>query len=192
MPDLPPESSAALSGEEGRFALEALAERCRAWREEGRRVVHCHGCFDLLHVGHVRYLRAARSHGDRLVVTVTPDHLVGKGPGRPVFPAAQRAELLAALAGVDGVAINRWPTAEPTLGLLRPAVYAKGAEYAHDAGDPDSPVGRERAAARAHGGELVLIPGQKFSSTAFLHQLSAAPPPGGGTPPAAAPDTPRR
>ena len=134
-------------------------------------MVHCHGCFDLLHVGHARYLAAARGLGDVLVVTVTPDRFVGKGAGRPVFPAEQRAELLAALRVVDAVAVNRWPTAVDTLHLLRPAVYAKGAEYRDAAEDPSSPVGRERAAVEAGGGRLALIDGEKFSSTDALQQL---------------------
>ncbi len=157
------------------FDLDQAAAFCAARRAAGDRVVHCHGCFDLLHVGHVRYLRAAREYGEALVVTVTPDHWVGKGPGRPVYPAAQRAELLAALAGVDRVAINRWPTAVPTLGLLRPDVYAKGAEYAIDAEDPASPVGQERAAVESYGGKLQLIQGQKFSSTTIVQGLQNPP-----------------
>jgi rfaE bifunctional protein nucleotidyltransferase chain/domain len=136
-------------------------------------VVLCHGCFDLLHVGHVRYLEAAASRGDVLVVTVTADGQVGKGPGRPVFPQEQRAELLAALRCVDGVAINRWATAEPTLRLVQPDVYAKGQEYRGAAEDPATPVGRERAAVEAHGGRLVLIETPKLSSSLFIDRLRA-------------------
>jgi rfaE bifunctional protein nucleotidyltransferase chain/domain len=154
------------------YDLDELAAWCEQQRDADRRVVLCHGCFDLLHVGHVRYLQAAAALGDRLAVTVTPDALVNKGPGRPVFPEAQRAELLAALGCVDRVALNRWPTAAPTLDLLRPAVYAKGAEYAADAADPATPLGRERAAVEAHGGRLELIDLPKLSSTAFLTRLA--------------------
>ena len=154
------------------FDLDALARRCESQRAAGRRVVLCHGCFDLLHVGHVRYLEAARGLGDLLMVTVTPDRFVGKGPGRPVFPEAQRAEMLAALKPVDGVAINRWPTAIETLGLLCPAVYAKGAEYRAASEDPASPVGQERVAVEAVGGRLTLIDLPKFSSTSVLKRYS--------------------
>lgn len=150
------------------YDLDTLAARCDAHRAAGRTVVLCHGCFDLLHVGHVRYLEAARTHGDALVVTVTPDRYVNKGPGRPAFPEAQRAELLAALRCVDGVGINRWPTAIETLALLRPDVYAKGAEYREAADAPASPIGRERAAVEAHGGRLALIDTEKLSSTDLL------------------------
>lgn len=153
------------------FDLNALASRCADHRAAGRAVVLCHGCFDLLHVGHVRYLEAARNEGDVLVVTVTPDRFVNKGPNRPAFPEAQRAELLAALRSVDHVAINRWPTAIETLTLLRPHVYAKGAEYRDAAEEPASPIGQERAAVEAHGGRLALIDTEKLSSTALLTRL---------------------
>ncbi|MEM9883731.1 MAG: adenylyltransferase/cytidyltransferase family protein [Planctomycetota bacterium] len=158
----------------GVIDLDDLAAACAAHRDAGRAVVLCHGCFDLLHVGHARYLAAAREHGDVLAVTVTPDALVNKGPDRPVVPGPQRAELLAALRVVDHVALNRWPTAEPTLGLLRPAVYAKGAEYAAALDTPGSAVERERRACETHGGRFVLIGGEKFSSTALLRRSRRA------------------
>ncbi|MEM9915227.1 MAG: adenylyltransferase/cytidyltransferase family protein [Planctomycetota bacterium] len=164
---------AAVTHAQAPYDLDDLAEVARLHRAAGRRVVVCHGCFDLLHVGHLRYLEAARKQGDVLLVTVTPDGLVNKGTDRPVFPAEQRAEMLAALRAVDGVAINRWPTAVEMLNLIQPDAYAKGAEYAEDANDPASPVGRERAAAEAHGGRLVLIETPKFSSTAILRQITS-------------------
>ena len=87
-------------------SVETLAQRSRQWRAEGRRVVLCHGTFDLMHTGHIRYLQRARQEGDVLLVTVTGDDFVNKGPGRPVFSERLRAENLAALACVDQVAIN--------------------------------------------------------------------------------------
>ena len=78
-------------------SVETLAQRSRQWRAEGRRVVLCHGTFDLMHTGHIRYLQRARQEGDVLLVTVTGDDFVNKGPGRPVFSERLRAENLAAL-----------------------------------------------------------------------------------------------
>src|SRR5690606_28480361 len=121
------------------YDLDAVARRCTAWRDQGQRIVLAHGCFDLLHLGHARYLAAARQLGDVLIVTVTPDAWVNKGPRRPVFADHERAEMLAALRCVDAVAVNRWPTAEQTLALLRPHVYAQGAEYRDSADDPATP-----------------------------------------------------
>ncbi len=88
------------------ISVKELAERSRRLRAEGKRVVLCHGTFDLMHTGHIRYLQRAKQEGDVLFVTVTGDAFVNKGPGRPVFSEHLRAENLAALACVDGVAIN--------------------------------------------------------------------------------------
>ena len=104
------------------LALDDVARRLEAMRREGRRVVvHCHGCFDLMHLEHIRHLQAARAMGDMLVVTVTADTHVDKGDGRPAFTEHERAEALAALACVDFVSINREPTAVGAICLLRPA-----------------------------------------------------------------------
>ena len=93
------------------------------------RVVHCHGVFDLLHIGHIRYLQQASRLGDILVVTITPDEFVNKGPHRPAFQTKLRADALAALDCVDYVAVNQWPTALEAIRLLKPDVYAKGGEF---------------------------------------------------------------
>lgn len=106
----------------------ALGERLRA---EGRRIAFANGCFDLLHVGHVRYLEGARKQGDVLVVAVNSDRSVTalKGPGRPLLPAEARAELVAALESVDYVIIFEELTAEGLLRELRPDVQCKGTDY---------------------------------------------------------------
>ena len=95
--------------------LEALAKNICDLKTQGKVIVHCHGCFDLMHPGHVKYFQAAKKMGDILVVTVTPDRYVDKGTGRPVFCETLRAECIAALECVDYVAINQWPTAVKTL-----------------------------------------------------------------------------
>src|SRR5213593_3349214 len=102
-----------------------LAARLRA---EGKRIILANGCFDLLHVGHIRYLEAARALGDVLIVGVNADASVRrlKGPGRPLMPAAERAEIIAALAAVDSVVVFDDETAESLVRLLRPHVHAKG------------------------------------------------------------------
>lgn len=94
-----------------------------------RRIVHCHGVFDLLHIGHIRYLQRARALGDLLVVTITRDEFVNKGPHRPAFSDELRLDALAALDCVDYVAINEWPTATEAIRALKADVYAKGAEF---------------------------------------------------------------
>jgi rfaE bifunctional protein nucleotidyltransferase chain/domain len=103
----------------------AVADKARA---AGRRVVLANGCFDLLHVGHVRYLEDARALGDLLIVGVNGDDAVRrlKGPGRPLMPAVERAEMLAALRAVDHVVVFEDDTADRLVALLRPAVHARG------------------------------------------------------------------
>lgn len=110
-------------------AMDELAGLLAAHKSQGKKIVHCHGCFDLMHIGHIKYFQSAKKMGDVLVVTVTPDEFVDKGTGRPAFNENLRAEAIAALECVDYVAVNRWPTAEETLRLLRPDIYVKGQEF---------------------------------------------------------------
>ena len=131
--------------------LAAILERERS---AGKSIVHCHGVIDLLHVGHIRHLEAARKLGDVLVVTVTPDRWVNKGPHRPAFTEQLRAEALASLECVDYVALNEWPTAVETIRLLRPDFYVKG--KAREAGPRDhtDAIVQEEEAVRAVGGRI--------------------------------------
>lgn len=111
-----------------RTQARALGQRLR---QEGRRIAFANGCFELLHVGHVRYLQSAREQGDVLVVGVNSDRSAAglKGPGRPLLPQEARAELIAALACVDFVVIFDDPTAEAVLRDVRPHVHCKGTDY---------------------------------------------------------------
>jgi rfaE bifunctional protein nucleotidyltransferase chain/domain len=138
----------------------ALAERFRA---AGRRVVLANGVFDLLHVGHVRYLESARSLGDVLFVGINGDASVTrlKGAGRPVMPAAERAELLAALRAVDYVVVFEDDTADALLHALRPDVHAKGTDYT-EASVP------ERATSDAVGARTAIVGDPKRHATRDL------------------------
>jgi cytidyltransferase-like protein len=151
--------------------LDALTEYCSAMRRAERRVVLCHGCFDLLHIGHIRHFKEARTFGDALVVTITPDRFVQKGPGRPAFPAELRAEAVAALSAVDRVAINRWPTAVETMKMLRPAVFCKGFEFHAEGSDPTGKIELERTAAADLGVEIRFTDDLIFSSSELLRRL---------------------
>jgi len=131
-------------------------------RREGRTIAFANGCFDLLHVGHVRYLQGAAQEADRLIVAVNDDAVAGgKGPGRPVLPAADRAELVAALRGVDYVIIFPEPTVTPLLQLLRPDVHCKGTDYTAD-------TVPERDTVRAYGGRVAIVGDPKDHSTRDL------------------------
>lgn len=150
--------------------LEELAEITAGLRAAGRRVVQCHGTFDLLHVGHVRHLAAARQLGDALVVTVTADRFVNKGPGRPVFSAELRAEMLATLEHVDWVAINASEDAVGPISALRPDVYVKGQDYQNPEGDITGKILLERQAVEAYGGSMHFTDEVTFSSTELINQ----------------------
>ncbi len=150
--------------------IEELAGIIAAAQTDGKTVVHAHGVFDLLHLGHVRHLEAAKSVADLLVVTVTTDKLVNKGPGRPVFHESQRAEMLAALAVVDYVAVSTHAGAESVIEELKPDFYTKGNEYLHAERDVTGRIVTERAAVERHGGRMVFTEDITFSSSALLNR----------------------
>jgi rfaE bifunctional protein nucleotidyltransferase chain/domain len=147
-----------------------LAELAQYYRKGGKQVVQAHGTFDLLHLGHVRHLEAARGHGDVLMVTVTADRFVNKGPGRPVFNEGLRAEMLAALEYVDWVAINPSPDAVGAIATIRPTVYIKGQDYQNPEGDVTGKISAEREAVEAHGGRLALTNEETFSSSELINR----------------------
>jgi rfaE bifunctional protein nucleotidyltransferase chain/domain len=150
--------------------LEELAALLALQRAQGKKIVHCHGVFDLLHIGHIRYFEQARGMGDVLVVTVTPDCYVDKGPHRPAFPEALRAEAVASLNCVDLVGINRWPTAEETLRLLRPDVYVKGSEFKDTTSDMTGKIAMEEKVVREIGATLSFAEDIVFSSTQLINR----------------------
>lgn len=168
-PAMGPSPSAAAPGGKVR-TLRELRTLAHQLRLAGRRVVQAHGTFDLLHIGHVRHLEAARRLGDALVVTVTADRFVNKGPGRPVFGEHMRAEMLAALACVDAVAINESVDAVEAIEAIRPAVYVKGQDYRDPDSDVTGKIALERAAVEAHGGQLHLTDEESLSSSELINR----------------------
>ena len=152
--------------------LEALAGELDALRadDDSRIVVHCHGVFDLLHIGHIRHFEEAKSLGDLLVVTLTSDRHVNKGPDRPAFTEDLRAEAVAALDSVDFVAINSWPTAIETVKLLRPNVYAKGPDYRDRQADVTGHIVEEEKAVESVGGRVVITDDVVFSSSTLINR----------------------
>jgi rfaE bifunctional protein kinase chain/domain/rfaE bifunctional protein nucleotidyltransferase chain/domain len=150
--------------------LEELAKLLSSSRAEGKRVVLCHGVFDLLHIGHIRHFEQAKQLGDILVVTVTPDKYVNKGPHRPAFTGNLRAESIAALDCVDYVAINNWPTCVETIKLLKPDVYAKGSDYKDAGKDHTGKITDEEAAVKSVGGDIAFTEDITFSSSNLLNK----------------------
>lgn len=142
---------------------EELVSRINAERTNGSRVVLANGCFDVLHVGHVRYLAGARELGDVLVVGINSDAQVGrlKGEGRPILPATERAEIVAALESVTYVTIFDEPTVEELLLALKPDVHAKGTDYTEDSVP-------ERDVVRSYGGRVAIVGDPKDHSTSAI------------------------
>lgn len=141
---------------------EELAGLVARDRGAGRTIAFANGCFDLLHVGHVRYLQSAAAEADRLIVAVNNDATAAsKGPGRPILKAADRAELVAAIRGVDYVTIFDEATVAPLLDLLRPDVHCKGTDYTVD-------TVPERATVLAYGGRIAIVGDPKDHSTRDL------------------------
>jgi len=159
------------------LSLDHLEKKLADLRKKGKRVVLCHGVFDLMHPGHILYFQAAKKEGDILVVTITPDPYVNKGPHRPVYNSRLRLESIAALECVDYVALNAWPTAIKTILKLRPHVYAKGQDYANAASDLTGQIKNEMAAVKKVGGRTVFTHEQMFSSSNLINRFFSAFPP---------------
>jgi len=146
-------------------------------KAKGKKVVQCHGVFDLIHLGHIRHFNLAKKEGDVLVVTITRDKYVKRGPGRPIFNENLRAETLASLTVVDYVTIISSPTAIECIRTLKPDVYVKGSEYKQKEEDVTGKIYDEEKAIKSAGGRLAFTQDITFSSSKLInHYLDAFPP----------------
>ena len=151
------------------LSIDALAQEIASRQSRGQKVVHCHGVFDPMHIVHIRHFAAARNLGDVLVVTVTPDRFVNKGPHRPVFSEDLRAEAIAALETVDFVAVNRWPMAIETIQTLRPNLFVKGSEF-RGGKDLTGAIALEQSAVESVGGRLEFTDDVVFSASHLVNR----------------------
>ncbi len=149
---------------------EEMAILAATYRAQGLKVVLAHGVFDLLHMGHVRHLEMGRRQGSALLVTVTADAFVNKGPDRPVFSEQLRAEMLGSLEYVDAVAVNNAPSAENIIELVKPDVYLKGGDYVAEEDDITGKMSDERAAVEGHGGSVIFTDDITFSSSEYINR----------------------
>ena len=149
--------------------LPVLAEITHEYRSQGLKVVLCHGVFDLLHPGHIRHFEEARKLGDILVVTLTEDRYVNKGPGRPAFNEHLRSESIAALSNIDYVAISRFPTAVEVISAIRPHFYVKGQEYEKKEEDVTGGIFDEEKAVHDAGGQIHFTHDITFSSSSLIN-----------------------
>jgi rfaE bifunctional protein nucleotidyltransferase chain/domain len=147
-----------------------LRQRVEQWRHAGERIILANGGFDLLHVGHVRYLRGAKALGGRVVVAINSDESVRalKGEGRPIMPAAERAEIVAALADVDAVVIFPELDVRPILREIRPDIHAKGTDYTADSVP-------ERDTVAEYGGRVEIVGDAKDHSTSEIIRSRLSP-----------------
>lgn len=152
------------------FPLETLGEISAELKAEGKKIVHCHGVFDLLHPGHFKHFEAAKKFGDVLIVTITEDKHVNKGPGRPIFNEVLRAETLAAIQVIDYVAINRNKLATTAMDIIKPDFYVKGQDYKVDKDDITGGIIDERNKVEQYGGKLVFTEEIQFSSTKLINR----------------------
>ncbi len=151
--------------------LASLTDQARA---DGKTVALAHGVFDLIHMGHVRHLEAARKQGDILIVTLTADQFVNKGPDRPIFSELLRAEMIAALEYVDWVGINLNPSAEPVIDAIKPNAYVKGSDYQNPSDDITGKIDSERDIVERHGGTIIFTDDITFSSSSLINSYLSA------------------
>lgn len=157
--------------------LEELSAILDKARSEDKKIVLCHGLFDLVHPGHVFHFKAARKYGDIVVVSVTPDLFARKGPGRPVFNQRIRLETLASIEYIDYVVLNEWPTAVETIHRLKPHVYLKGQDYADFKKDLTGNISLEVEAVKKCGGDVVFTDEEMFSSSHLINKFFSHFPP---------------
>jgi rfaE bifunctional protein kinase chain/domain/rfaE bifunctional protein nucleotidyltransferase chain/domain len=151
--------------------LEELQQITADLKSQGKKVVHCHGVFDLLHIGHIKHFEEASYLGDCLVVTITPDEYVNKGPNRPAFTTELRLEALAALEAVDFVSANEWPIAVETIKIIQPDIYCKGPDYKEHKDDVTGKIDDEEKAVKSIGGKICYTEDITFSSSSLLNKF---------------------
>lgn len=140
-------------------------------KQKGKKIVLCHGVFDLLHIGHIDYFKEAKSKGDKLIVSVTSDEFVNKGPNRPAFNSRERLEAISSLGVVDYVVLSSDPTAINTIKELKPSFYCKGPDYKKNNNDITGEIKNEIKAVKSIGGKVFFTSGKTFSSSKLLNNL---------------------
>ena len=152
------------------FSLEKLKAILNKERKKGKKIVLCHGVFDLLHVGHIKHFKEAKTRGDILVVTITPDIYVNKGPSRPAFSEKLRTEAIASLSVVDYVSLNITSTATDVIKKIKPHVYCKGPDYKNNENDITKQIKKEIHEIKKINGKIFYTSGITFSSSELINE----------------------
>ena len=154
------------------FKLETLKLLLEKEKKKGKKIVHCHGVFDLLHIGHIKHFKESKKYGDILVVTVTPDRFVDKGQGRPAFKQKTRVEALEALKDIDYLAINTERSAKTAIRKLKPNFYCKGPDYKNFSHDLSGKISDEVKEVKRFKGKVIFTKSETYSSTRLINENS--------------------
>ncbi|MFX0560985.1 adenylyltransferase/cytidyltransferase family protein [Tepidibacillus infernus] len=152
------------------LSLDEIEDKLKFLKDKGKKIVHCHGVFDLFHIGHLKHLKAAKEFGDILIVSVTADIYVNKGPERPAFNEKYRAEILTSLEIVDYVIINEWPSAVEILQKIKPHYYVKGSDYKVRDRNTNNNIFIEEETCQRIGTKMVYTDEYSSSSTKLLNK----------------------
>ena len=155
------------------LSIEEIAKIVKICKKNKKRVVLCHGVFDLLHIGHIKHFEKAKKNGDILIVTITADEYVNKGPNRPQFTTSLRAESLAAIQFIDYVSVSYFPTAINIIKKIKPNIYFKGLEYKNEKNDFTRMIKEEKLALKSIGGKIKYTNEETFSSSTLLNKYGS-------------------
>lgn len=153
-------------------SIKSLINIVKRKKKEKKKIVLCHGVFDLLHIGHIKHFQQAKEYGDILIVTLTPDKFVNKGPGRPAFNEKFRLEALSSLNIVDYVGLNISSSAEDLIKTIKPNFYCKGPDYINHDNDMSQKIKKEVQAIKSVNGKMIYTDGITFSSSNLLNRFS--------------------
>jgi len=154
------------------FQIDQLTKKIKLEKKKNKKIIHCHGVFDLIHVGHIKHFQEAKKIGDFLVVSITSDKYVNKGLGRPIFNENLRAEVLSSITYIDAVCINHYTTSEKLISLIKPNIYFKGPDYKDNQKDKTKNILKEISVAKKHGGRIVYSNDITFSSSNLINNYS--------------------
>ena len=154
--------------------LKELSKIAKIAKLKKKKIVLCHGVFDLMHLGHIKHFQEAKRLGDILIVTVTPDRFVNKGPNRPIFQSQMRMQALSGLSSIDYVAENNWETALETIKMIKPNIYCKGPDYKDHRNDITQKIKDEVKVAKSVKAQIRYTSGITFSSSSIINSYSDA------------------
>ncbi len=151
------------------FQIDQLTKKIELEKKKNKKIIHCHGVFDLIHVGHIKHFKEAKEIGDFLVVSITSDKYVNKGSGKPIFSENLRAEVLSSLEYIDAVYINRYTTPEKLISLIKPDIYFKGPDYKNTKKDITKNILKEISSVKKYGGRVAYSNDITFSSSNLIN-----------------------